>query len=266
MMLNVCLNKFGGGILNLFEFLEVANKVEKDEYGNAYFYDLDYQASSALEIAFGNHLVDLSVDNRDNTIFIDKESYEKSLQYNIIIDKKYSGNARRPYYRLRGKTLIKDQILEFNEKTAELLRAATENSACTEPLHFCSYSSVRGCHFVKYKWIHPDGLVGINSITQKYPTTIELVAEWLRYLMEFPYLNIILLVTKWDEAPQWFWENYPNSQPFYDTSYDKQFYKAISLGIEICDKTIHLMKPKDAIEVYKEYERRYGADRIRYEL
>ena len=35
-------------------------------------------------------------------------------------------------------------------------------------------------HYPKgYGWIHADGTVGANAITQKWPTMIELVTEWI---------------------------------------------------------------------------------------
>ena len=57
-------------------------------------------------------------------------------------------------------------------------------------------------HYPKgYGWIHADGTVGANAITQKWPTLKEFVEEWFYKLKAFPYLDLVIGITNWDETP-----------------------------------------------------------------
>ena len=106
-------------------------------------------------------------------------------------------------------------------------------------------------HYPKgYGWIHADGTVGANAITQKWPTMIELVTEWFYKLKSFPYLDLVIGITNWDEIS---WDE------------DDTFEKAIQMGIYVHDKCIELLNKQNAWAKYQEYDKKYGADPERFE-
>ena len=90
--------------------------------------------------------------------------------------------------------------------------------------------------------------MGLNGITQTYPNAWEFVVEWLINLTEFPYLDLMIAVTSWNEmAPEFrekMWEQ-DSSVDWDDVeySYDKDFYSHIDIGIDVHENTIELLNP-----------------------
>ena len=79
---------------------------------------------------------------------------------------------------------------------------------------------------------------------------IELVTEWFYKLKSFPYLDLVIGITNWDEIS---WDE------------DDTFEKAIQMGIYVHDKCIELLNKQNAWAKYQEYDEKYGADPERFE-
>ena len=204
----------------------------------------------------------------------------------------YEANARRPYYRMRGSPVTPEQAREIIRRTDGLVRELTwwggpelaAERACIEReylgcINFNQWWLSRNHFPTHYGWSHPDGTVGCNGITQKYPRFREFLVELLRWKRVFPWLDLMIAVTDWDEHPSGFLEAF-NTFLKADTSktlaqFDEAEEKALagyraddmdtdtfcaSVEIGICthDNVIEFLAPKQAAARYREYEKRYA--------
>lgn len=254
--------------MNIFEALGAADYIHVDENGNAHVEDMEWPTSR-----YFNQLEIRGVNLCDDDFLIKKESYDKFLEYQIEIenDVKYSGLARRPYYRMRGKPVAEEQAFDIIRRTdmffggIYLSDGIRGHSDFVGSLNFNNWL-INGNHYpMGYGWVHTDGTIGSNAITQKYPEMEEFIAEWFRYLMAFPYLDLVIAITNWDEIPPEAWYDDTLRDSFYKEKYDEEFYKAIEIGIRVKDKTIQVLGPESTIKLYKEYEEKYGVEREKYE-
>jgi len=107
----------------------------------------------------------------------------------------FNSSVRRPYYRMRGKPVTEEQAFEIIRKTDHY-----DYDTC-RPIHDrIMKGRVENCHFknlwfdkhhypLQYGWAHPDGTIGINSITDRFPTFLEFLRELLAYQKAFPFLD-----------------------------------------------------------------------------
>lgn len=254
--------------MNIFEALGAADYIHVDENGNAHVEDMEWPTSR-----YFNQLEIRGVNLCDDDFLIKKGSYDKFLEYQIEIenDVKYSGLARRPYYRMRGKSVTKEQAFDIIRRTdmffgdIYLSDSIRGHSDFVGSLNFNNWLINRNHYPMGYGWVHTDGTIGSNAITQKYPEMEEFIAEWFRYLMAFPYLDLVIAITNWDEIPPEAWYDDTLRDSFYKKKYDEEFYKAIEIGIRVKDKTIQVLGPESTIKLYKEYEEKYGVEREKYE-
>lgn len=242
--------------MNLLEFYFSDNvkNIKYDEDGNAYYYlrpddDVPYWLEKYLGYS------------DSDVLFISKEL----LRYNIIISKDYDSNTRRPYFRLRGRPVTEEQAFEIIRRIDRFFES---NDLIQDFVDTCNFPNwlVNANHYPRgCGWVHPDGLIGMNGITGKYPNVTEFVDEWLSKLNAFPYLDLVIAVTDWDEIPSDLWGVSRNKRRDFELpEYDKDFYKAIETGIWVHDKTIQILTPNEAVEKYKEYDALYGKDRDRF--
>lgn len=244
------------------------SSISYDELGNLYIDDsgLSYCQQDRLDILSKNW---------DNTVFfISKEDCDKYNEYEIIIpdDIDYDDNVRRPYYRMRGKPVTKDQAFDIIRRTDNFFSSIDEIGAHDDFVGSYNFDNwlINENHYPKgYGWIHTDGAVGSNSITQKYPDLNEFIDEWLNKLLAFPYLDLVIAVTDWDEISPELWQlswndaSYDSKRKEFEIE-DKNFCKAVVLGIYIHDKTLEILRPVDAVRKYKEYSLLYGKDKEKY--
>ena len=52
-----------------------------------------------------------------------------------------------------------------------------------------------------FGWVHIDGTIGVNSVIMEYPNIHEFIDEWEEKLEAFPYLDLVIAVTNWEEMP-----------------------------------------------------------------
>lgn len=171
-------------------------------------------------------------------------------------------SARKPYYQLRGKPVTEEQAFEIIRRTDMVFNMyEIDNYPDSFKEEYigsfhCSNSWFGG----KSGWVHPNGIIGINTHTGiKWPETSEFISEWDKYLNAFPFLNLIMAITWWDEYPPEYLELIMSHQ------YEKNKYKPcdnflenIESGIWIHDNTLEFLGEQETIEVYKEYDTKYG--------
>lgn len=252
--------------MNIFDYLlgKKKDNIIFDDLGNAYlYYDAEISAS----------YIDNFMIRTPEYLFLEREKYEALCSYEIILPD--SGDidfsfARRPYYRMRGVPVTKEQAFEIIRRTDVIFHGIPE--VCYHPdyvgdINFNNWLVHQNHSPRGYGWIHVDGTVGSNAITQKYPSTNEFVREWLRNLIAFPYLDLIIAVTYWDEIPPDCLDSIYQGvaeRNFERKEYDGDFYKAINGGIYVHDHTIQIMDSVDTMLKYKEYDALYGKDRAKF--
>lgn len=246
---------------------DMKNAVYYDEYGNLYieFEKLDWLQQKSICIPVHNL--------GDGICFVSKEDCDKYNQYEIIVpeDIDYSNFARRPYYRMRGKSVTKEQAFDIIRRTDRFfgdIDSIREHDDFVGGGHFDNWLIDRNHYPYGYGWIHVDGTVGLNGITYKYPELYEFINECFHKLRCFPYLDLVVVITDWDEIPAEAWENlesdFHDKRLFEYKDYDKKFYEAVVLGICIHDKTVEVLRPADAVKKYKEYASLYEKSREIY--
>lgn len=210
------------------------------------------------------------------TVFMDKD-----------VDLGYS-DAKRNYFRLRGKTVTEAQAFDVIRRTDILFAQGRYNVTGND------WNDYVHCNHLSNNWLkdnmavndwngwmHPDGMVGYNSITGKHPVAIDLIMEMAALLDKFPYLDMVLAVTDWNEIPEYVW-NYMDDC-YSDDSYEnmvvseeeykrknaerleiqrkenyKGFNESIWFGVHIHDNMIELLNSENAAKRLKEYEGKYG--------
>lgn len=186
----------------------------------------------------------LPTNNKENIQYIDGEAFEFLNKTNLIIDKEienYDSIARRPYFRLRGKKVTEQQAFEIIRKTDRFFQLETKSIQAIDILHFPNWWFNKNHFPTHYGWCHPNGIIGINGITDKYPSLDELLDDMMNIKVSFPYLDFVVAITNWNEVPQ-----------------DEQDWKSgIELGIWLHENTIEFMAPQRTRQIYSKYEGKY---------
>ena len=135
----------------------------KDEYGNAYLENIP-----EAELLSRAIWVDI------NTYMITKELCEKYSDIEIIItdDESVSDiqNVRRPYYRMRGVPVTREQAFDIIRRTDNFFHyeidAIRYHDDFIGGINFDNWLIMKNHYPDGYGWIHADGTVGGNAITQ----------------------------------------------------------------------------------------------------
>lgn len=207
----------------------------------------------------------------------------------------YDTGVRRPYYRMRGKSVTPEQARDIIRRTDEFVgdltwclreqrqiegREILKKGDFVGTMNFNQWWFARNHMPTHFGWSHPNGLIGCNAITQRWPNFRELLTELLRWKVAFPYLDLTIAVSGWDEHPDYWYEEQ-------DKIFDKWLKKDLSeeekmleradwrrldfmkypdfcdhLEIGVCthDNVIEFLNPENAARRYREYVTRYGAD------
>lgn len=247
------------------------NMLVWDEAGNLYIYD-----SGCFEekIYWFRKMVQKD-SYYTEYIFIDKEKYECLKQFEIIfpqnknIEEPY---VRRPYYRMRGKKILKEQAFDIIRRTDNFFDEIKEirwHDDFVGNINFDNWLIHKNHYPQGYGWIHADGTVGSNAITQKYPKMMEFIYEWFGYLWAFPYLDLVVALTNWNEInPRYYEMEEDNGEDkeidLEIKEYDEEFYDAIAMGIYVHDNKIQILDKAETVKKYKEYDSLYGKEREKF--
>ena len=202
----------------------------------------------------------------------------------VIIDPEVAGmdfDVRRPYFRMRGRPVTEEQAFDIIRRTDNFFRNDMFQYNLEDLVgdRFILDNVWYSLNFYPHPrgWVRPDGIVGMNDVTGKYPMEEEFLASILPLKEVFTYLDLMIAVTDWDEIPYYLWdlmkksnevENYDLHKKYHDeferlqTSEDyPDFPDHIVYGIWVHDDKVELMAPARAREKYLEYNRLYsGAD------
>ena len=177
--------------MNIFEYAKNGNLDDfyYDEYGNIY---IDKQYANFT-------LNNIMEDDYKGTLYLPKDIYDQYLKYSVKVTASQDeienvSGIRRPYYRMRGRSVTKEQAFDIIRRTDEYFNCYTDIGEHRDYISNWNFSNwlIDKNHFPEgYGWIHVDGTVGSDGITMKYPTEEEFVIEWFEKLRAFPYLDLI---------------------------------------------------------------------------
>lgn len=239
--------------MNLIEYFckNDKNSLIQDEYGNIYVY---YTRDSLIDV---RHLKQYMIKLDDGILFMTEEAYSKLSDFSISIDADANASfpdyIRRPFYCTRGRPVTEEQAFEIIRRTADIFgdyRLSTHNHK-----DYLGSLNFYNCIF-KVKdslqlsgWIHTNGEIGIDSNIGKYPTVDEIFTEWIPRVDVFPYLDLIIALTYWNECPD---------TDINADDYTEKFYNAVACGVVIHDKHIELINASKTVSKFKEYDALYG--------
>lgn len=205
----------------------------------------------------------------------------------------WDGEARAPYFQLRGRRLSEEEAFEMIARTDRMFdlsgawdfpRDGQHMSIAAKWDSMIRKKGYRGSdsYFVNeyifpgnsipsggYVW--PDGRVGINHWMYKLPDISEIIKQLMDWALCFPYFDIILVITKWNEisaqrARANFWEDDENYDgvPHPDADLDEyeKPYEPITVDdVDICigiqPGILRFLKPEDGLRQLAEYDSFY---------
>lgn len=200
----------------------------------------------------------------------------------------YDTDVRRPYYQMRGRRVTPEQAREIIRRTDNFLdflnhpdcSSGLRESGFIGSTNFDQWWFMRNHLPTHYGWSHPDGTIGENAITQRYPNFGEYLCELLSWKLAFPYLDLMIAVSGWNENPSYrrdamdaHWHKWYTPHGLSDkdkrlerVERDRVVYMTFSdfcenLEIGICthDNVIEFLNPENAARRYRDYEAKYGA-------
>lgn len=255
--------------MKLMDFIiqQMKDAVTYDEAGNLYI------EWGKVPYLLYDYLCVPTIGLDGSTSFVSREVFDEYNQFELVIPEgfEYDSIVRRPYYRMRGKSVTEEQVFDIIRKTDSFfyeIDKIKQHEDFIGNLNFNNYLIDRNRYPFGHGWVHMDGTIGINDTCTKYPEIYEFIDECSNMLRSFPYLDLVIAITNWNEVPDEAWKDFESDvsqKSLYEyEGYDEKFYKAIDMGICIHDKTIEILKPADAVEKYKEYAAKYEKSREIY--
>lgn len=142
----------------------------------------------------------------DDLYFISKSECDKYKQYDFIVpdDIKYDTSIRRPYYRMRGKPVTEEQAFDIICRTDNFFKPIVPTYVFSRFFRSWDFHNSLIENYNKpycYGWVHTDGTIGCNASAYGCIEVNAFLTEWLEKLVAFPYLDLVIAVTKWNEIP-----------------------------------------------------------------
>ena len=204
-----------------------------------------------------------------DTLILDEAQTKLMNTLEIIEDpevKGYESTPKYPYYRLRGKPVTPEQALDIIRRTDKIFVYKAQEAMGPDYIGTLNFTNdwfkPENGWSSPFGWVHPDGTIGINTVTTKYPNWSEFLYEILGYKMAFPYLDFVIVITDWDNFPDYVRGDFNHSSDYrekVDSDYP-DFLEHVKYGIWVHDNTIEFMKPSRARAKYQEYVTRYGLE------
>lgn len=199
----------------------------------------------------------------DDYWFQENEALERVYKDSSVIlkgaDKVPNSAApcKYPYYHLIGRPITPEQAKQIFAICDTGVEKYPLNHFDTQIYNALSnfYTTIFATDTVRRSWVHPNGDIWLEYHCTKYTSLEEIVVDWMVLLARFPFLDIMIAVTWWDElSPE-------KTKLLCDdkkhVSYeevlsleDKGFLEAIVWGIRIKDAVVRVMPKEEAAEEY----------------
>ncbi|MDE6588817.1 MAG: hypothetical protein K2K53_00430 [Oscillospiraceae bacterium] len=202
-------------------------------------------------------------------ITLSKESVRIMKRFRLVIDPEVSGidfDTRRPYFRVRGRPVTEEQAFEIIRRTDRSWKPWGLTYKKLKDEVWCN--DILNNHWLRnipspQGWVRPSGQIGVNDCSgEKYPSERTFVWSILPLMIAFPYLDLMIGVTDWDEVPDYVWdamgdENQDDESLIRQENYP-DFEEHIIYGVWLHDGTMELMSPARAREKYAQYNTLYA--------
>lgn len=238
--------------------------IQEDEAGNIYTcispYEDDYFGYYKIfnAVVTGKPGDNLVVFISSEIVAELKDRFKVSFYEDAI---NWDSGARRPYYRLRGKKVTKEQAFDVISRT---------DGYCSDLNSDLRYNDIKRCHNDKQVfllhfanwwlnknhypqqmgWIRPSGIVGGNGITDKYPDIFEVFDDIMDIVLNFPYLEFVVGITYLDEGVLDWSAYHPVTLDDSDT---EEFAELLDLVISVVNGEIKFLTGEEAIKEYTKY-------------
>ena len=254
------------GVINILEYClqgitDRDSVMMFDEAGNCY---VSSKFIGSSEILMGLQKIFFQDMEYTEWSLVTADRYKELLKYEIIVDegvKEYDTYVRRPYYRMRGKKVTEEQAFDIIRRVDNFFQfytdAIQEHIDYIGSLNFDNWIFDKHHYPYQYGWVHVDGTIGCNAITQKHPNIDEFISEWFAKMMAFPYLDLVIAITDWNELPPYAWETFLDSNYPYEKENFPDFLEYIDCGIWVHDKVLEIMEPRRTVKKYAEYVKLY---------
>lgn len=242
---------------------------------------------SRITMKLGDYLKE-NIKKIDPSILVFDEEFQEmdndeAEYYNgamINVDEDFEGwdsDARRPYYRIRGKRVNEEQAFDVISRTDDLFEFSFGvfkdlSNHYVYSYHFRNMLFANN-HFPKYMgWIKPDGMVGGSGITDKYPNAMEVLDNCYELTTNFDFLDMVIAITEWNEIPPEIWDGmYPDEdeeneelEREADRKHELELYEGFEDAIEILfhinNKMISIYQGEEAKRIYREYNSEFSPE------
>lgn len=211
----------------------------------------------------------------------DPTQHDETVQ--VIYSEDFKGwdtDTRRPYYRIRGPRITKEQAFDIIARTdrvfGDVRDKQTHNYIRPEKHVWIQhldnnwfdtnvYPNFSGC------WCHPDGTIGTDShIVDTYPLLADVLDTLYPLACEFPYLDFVWAITKWNEVPDRLWDKafdtHFGDEVMLEIKQEKypDFSDNIDITFYLHDKKIEILEGQRGRALYEEYNVKYGGDEEKF--
>ena len=154
----------------------------------------------------------------------------------------WESHTRRPYYRMRGRSVTREQA-------AEIMRYTDwKNHHETSLINFND-------------WRREDGFIGGDGNMSKWPTSMELLLDMFIIASEFDYLDFFIAITNIDEINFSYeidWKTHEIIRDYSLYGGIDGWYDRINLGIQVKDGRFDIYDDKKTIKkLYNQYKEMY---------
>lgn len=162
----------------------------------------------------------------------------------------FCSDAENPYYQLRGCPVTPEQAMDIFGFTAK-------------ESHRDPFLNFDVNPFGENSWLYPSGYIGQDGNVNKYETIYEYVYEWVKYVKQFPYLDLVVGLTEWNCMPpavQDLMSDFDEDPELYEKVARRKilsFPKSVEIGFWIHDGGIEVLSPEAFAPKYKEYNAKY---------
>lgn len=187
----------------------------------------------------------------------------------------YHGNARRPYYILRGAKISKEQAFEiianesrrldyfekYNEDEIKKVESVNQGYGLFGQISAHSYIDLLkkpGFDWIE-TFIDPMGNVGANAITYQWPEEYDFLNEHFKYAKKYPYLSYVIIYTNFDELDyEW------PIQIFRPFNFIRlcRIKEMFNYAIHVHDGGVEVVDKNEAFKLYDKYMSEYGSDEM----
>lgn len=199
--------------------------------------------------------------NHDQSFLLTPEMLQILEHFHLVLDPQAVNleHERRPYFRMRGRPVTPEQAFDILSRTGLPFSSLGDKFPWKNRVYSRWILDNQWFDMFPHGWVFPDGRIGVNDICGfKYPYESEIMTDLIGLELAFPYLDLIIAITDWDEAPTYVWNPDSIDYDAIEREDYPDFAEHIICGLWLHDSTVELMAAERAQKKYLEYNRLYG--------